>query len=590
MFRLVFYSLAFICFVASIPSQVRAQQLQLKKELPEASEVEIENLYGKIAIFGERDADKNVLIEIAFEKNASEDEVKAFVHKNRAVVIVNPREKKRVDLTIKVPAYSKVRIKSRDGEVRISGYFSSCEVTTETGTISTDVPTENLIYSFLWTSSYPRFLSSIPLEEIKEKAAGKFLIAGRLGENKKEIKKNSEKIDKDKSKTTNKDALNTSENPTEDLQDKREVRLDFKTARGIVLFNINPSEVPSDLRERPLTEAAKAIIRSGDSFLMEAIRRVSPKFFGDYAKTLPPRKAEPGLRYLQQGVSESSDKRQAIVKVIDFRGRAISGLEKKDFLVLEDGQEKEIISVEPVTAPMNLVLLLDVSGSVENYIDFIRRTARAFINTMAPKDRIAIVIFNDDVKLLSDFTTDRERLFKALDEFDAGGGTAYYDALAYTLVEILKPTKQNRSAIVVISDGDDNRSFLSFNDLIPTIQESGALIYPLYVPSSLIAFSSQTDPDKAVDPVWTKYMSLTSKAQQEGAKLAEISGGTYYQITSLEQIQKAYDDIAQQLKSAYSITFRSRLDTSVGKVNPRLRVRVLRDGSFAVVEEVKPVN
>jgi len=209
---------------------------------------------------------------------------------------------------------------------------------------------------------------------------------------------------------------------------------------------------------------------------------------------------------------------------------------------------------------------------------------------MAPKDRIAIVIFNDDVKILSDFTTDRERLFKTLDEFDAGGGTAYYDALAYTLVEILKPTKQNRSAIVVISDGDDNRSFLSFNDLIPSIQESGALIYPLYVPSGLIAFSFQTDPDKAVDPVWTKYMSLTSKAQQEGAKLAEISGGTYYQIKSIEQIQKAYDDIAQQLKSAYSITFRSKLDTSVGKVSPRLRVRVLRDGSFAIVEEVKPVN
>lgn len=590
MLRLAFYSLAFICFVASISSQVRAQQLQLKKELPEASEVEIENFYGKIAIFGDRDTDKNVLIDIAFEKNPSDDDVRTFVHKNRAVVIVNPREKKRVDLMIKVPAYSKVRIKSRDGEVRISGYFSSCEVTTETGTISTDVPTDNVRYSFLWTSSYPRFLSSVTLEEVKEKAAGKFLIAGRLGEDEREVNKNSERIDRNKSKTIDKDALNVSENPAEELKDKRELRLDFKTARGIVLFNVNPSEVPSDLRERPLTEAAKAIIRSGDSFLMEAIRRVSPRFFGDYAKTLPPRKAEPGLRYSQQGASESSDKRQAIVKVLDFRGRAISGLEKKDFLVLEDGQQKEIISVEPVTAPMNLVLLLDVSGSVENYIDFIRRTARAFINTMAPKDRIAIVIFNDDVKILSDFTTDRERLFKALDEFDAGGGTAYYDALAYTLVEILKPTKQNHSAIVVISDGDDNRSFLSFNDLIPSIQESGALIYPLYVPSGLIEFSFQTDPDKAVDPVWTKYMSLTSKAQQEGAKLAEISGGTYYQIKSIEQIQKAYDDIAQQLKSAYSITFRSKLDTSVGKVSPRLRVRVLRDGSFAIVEEVKPVN
>jgi hypothetical protein len=56
----------------------------------------------------------------------------------------------------------------------------------------------------------------------------------------------------------------------------------------VVLLNIDPAMAPSDLRERPLTEAARAIVRSGDSQLVEAIRKVSPKTFGDYAKTLPP--------------------------------------------------------------------------------------------------------------------------------------------------------------------------------------------------------------------------------------------------------------------------------------------------------------
>src|SRR4029078_5592513 len=59
------------------------------------------------------------------------------------------------------------------------------------------------------------------------------------------------------------------------------VQLKLTTARGIVVFNVPPNEVASDLRERPLTNAAKAIIRSGDSFLMDAIRRTSPKYFGD---------------------------------------------------------------------------------------------------------------------------------------------------------------------------------------------------------------------------------------------------------------------------------------------------------------------
>jgi len=65
------------------------------------------------------------------------------------------------------------------------------------------------------------------------------------------------------------------------------VRLNFRTERGVVLLNVDPAMVPSDLRERPLTEAAKAIVRSGDPGLIDAIRKVSPKMFGDYAMTLP---------------------------------------------------------------------------------------------------------------------------------------------------------------------------------------------------------------------------------------------------------------------------------------------------------------
>ena len=72
--------------------------------------------------------------------------------------------------------------------------------------------------------------------------------------------------------------------------------LNFHTQRGVVLLNVDPAMVPSDLRERPLTEAARAIVRSGDSELVEAIRKVAPKMFGDYAKTLPPPEKEPTLR------------------------------------------------------------------------------------------------------------------------------------------------------------------------------------------------------------------------------------------------------------------------------------------------------
>jgi hypothetical protein len=170
--------------------------------------------------------------------------------------------------------------------------------------------------------------------------------------------------------------------------------------------------------------------------------------------------------------------------------------------------------------------------------------------------------------------------------FDAGGGTAYYDALAYTLTDTLRPLKGERTAIVVLTDGDDNRSFLAFNSLLGSIQESGALIYPLYVPSGLIAAGTK-DPNAGVDPLRAKYMGLTTKAEGEGAKLAEVSGGQYYSITQLSQIQSAYDDIVRQLRTAYSVTYKSNIaETSSNSASPRLKIKVKRDNAFVKVNSV----
>jgi VWFA-related protein len=226
---------------------------------------------------------------------------------------------------------------------------------------------------------------------------------------------------------------------------------------------------------------------------------------------------------------------------------------------------------------------LDVSGSVENYTTFIRKAARAFVGTDDKNDRISIVLFNDDVKVLSGFTTDKTKLSASLDSFDAGGATAYYDAVAYTLAETLRPMKGDRTAIVILTDGDDNRSFLPFDSLMGAIEESGALIYPLYVPSTLIAASATSDASAELDPLRQRYIntSLTSKAESEGPQLAKASGGVYYPITRLSQIQTAYDDIVVQLRTAYSITYRSESAEPVSnQVSPRIKVKVKKEGSF----------
>jgi VWFA-related protein len=608
---------------------VRAQSFQRELPLAENGLIEVTNLYGRVRVIAD-EPEKNEKETIDAEKkeeavrailtadNARETDVKIVSAKNNLEILVQPaNEKSRIDLTVKIPARMRVRVETSSGEVLISGDVASADVKTDTGTIVANVSLDDVRYDFAWTESRPRFLSDVQLEEVDEKAGGKFVLNGKIGEKEKGKSKkakvkneneagiseetaeknlpdNSDKAISDEQPATNKKDEKKSKNKKAKTQNQRSktVKLDFTTARGIILLNVNPNEVPSDLRERPLTEAAKAIIRSGDSFLVEAIRRASPKYFGDYAKTLPPRKAPPILTEgkKNQGAVFSQIKR-VVVNVTDINNRAVSGLRSGDFEVSESGVNREILSVEPATAPFNLVLLLDVSGSVDNYVDFIRKAARNFVNTVSPNDKIAIIIFNEDVKTLSTFTTSKGRLSESLDTFDAGGGTAYYDALAYTLAETLRPMKGERTAVVVLSDGDDNRSFLPFDSLLDSLRESGALVYPLYVPSGLIASSANNDANASIDPLRTRYIGLTTKAESEGEKLAKISGGVYYPIARLSDLQKAYDDIVLQLRTAYSVTFSSDTANAAGnRASPNLKVRVKRENSFVKLGSVVEVT
>jgi VWFA-related protein len=501
---------------------------------------------------------------------------------------INVRERReRIDLTVHVPKRSRVKIETDTGMVDVIGDFEAAEVLTNTGTIHADVPLDALKFKFLWQSSHPRFLSDVELPAIKEGRAGAFSISGALGpdaKRKKQNKKATANPDENTEATADGSPNTTASKPDDNADkppEKQElVRLNFTTQRGVILLNVDPTMAPNDLRERPLTEAARAIVRSGDGPLMDAIRKVSPRMFGDFARTLPPPRTEPSLVTLRPpgelATSVSPQLMRVNASVTDRNGRAIPGMRNSDFAVYEDGTERKVVDVTPATEPFNLVLLLDVSGSVEERIDFIRKAARDFLRTASPQDRISIISFHDDIKIISDFSTDRGLLSKKLDEIDAGGATALWDALGYTLVYTLKPLRGERTAVVILSDGDDNKSFVPFPAILESVIESGALIYPLYVPSGLIPESSVPRPSITVDPMRTRYLTITTRAAEEGEKLATVSGGVFYPIKRLEDLQKAYDEVVAQMRTAYTITYATGAD---GKSHRRIRVRANRDGA-----------
>ena len=524
-------------------------------EAPEKVSLVVKNLDGRVSIIASEEQQKKVTVEA---KSAglpvAPEDVKVETKGSSIQIDVRPRgEKDRIDIVVTIPTRSKVEVEGQAGAVDVIGSVESAVVKTDTGTIHADVPLEALKFNFVWEASKPRYMSDVELPPIKEKAGGVYKLSGRLGD--KDVKK-------------------------EEL-----VALDFRTQRGVVLLNIDPERAPADLRERPLTEAARAIVRSGDPSLVESIRKVSPKMFGDYAKTLPPPEKEPSL---QQRTGSPKKIVTAVApqlmrfnaSVTDRNGRAIGGMRESDFTVWENGVERRVTSVAPANEPFNLVLLLDVSGSVEERMDFIRKAARDFLRTTSPQDKISIISFRDDIQVISDFSTDRALLSRKLDEIDAGGGTALYDALGYVLSEQIRRLRGERTAIVVMSDGDDNKSFLPFPAIIEALSESGALVYPLYVPSGLIPESSVPQPEITIDPLRTRYLTLTTRADEEGRKLAAASGGIYYPIRRLEDLQKAYDDVVAQLRSAYTITYASNSVSST----PRVRVRTNRDGASVQAE------
>ncbi|HKS10657.1 MAG TPA: VWA domain-containing protein [Pyrinomonadaceae bacterium] len=541
-------------------SSAFAQGFKQELDAPEKIELTVRNLDGRVSVVASEEQQKKVTVDAKSVGDAVEpSDVKVEAKGDSFVVDVRPRgEKNRIDVVVTIPVRSKINVEGKAGSVDVVGNVESATVKTDTGTIHADVPLDALKFDFVWEASRPRYMSDVELPQVKEKAGGQFKLSGRLGE-------------KDKKK--------------EEL-----IALNFRTQRGVVLLNIDPEMAPADLRERPLTEAARAIVRGGDTALVEAIRKVSPKMFGDYAKTLPPPEKEPELvRRTPADQIVSSVEPQLLrfnASVIDRHGRAISGMRESDFTVWENGVERRVMKVAPANEPFNLVLLLDVSGSVEERMDFIRKAARDFLRTASPQDRISIISFRDDIQIVSDFSTDRQMLSRKLDEIDAGGGTALYDALGYVLSEPLRRLRGERTAIVVMSDGDDNKSFLPFPAILEALSESGALVYPLYVPSGLIPEASVPRPEITIDPLRSRYLTLTTRAEDEGRKLATASGGVYYPIRRLEDLQKAYDDVVAQLRSAYTITYASN---SVS-VAPRVRVRTNRDGASIRLSPVVGLN
>jgi VWFA-related protein len=237
----------------------------------------------------------------------------------------------------------------------------------------------------------------------------------------------------------------------------------------------------------------------------------------------------------------------------------VGTLEKGDFKVFENGREEAISYFATTDVPFDLVLLIDLSGSTAGKRDLIRKTTQRFISAARPADRLAIVTFTDMTKIVCEFTTDRAKLMESANRIEGGGGTHFWDALNYTLDQVVgKKTPDRRRAIVIMSDGVENSlsyggwflggsygSDISFADLLEAVRKNDEIIIPIYL---------DTESELHYSSTFSKRM--YQNARNTLALLAQESGGFYYRARKIEDLNGVYDQVINDLGKVYSLGYK----------------------------------
>lgn len=253
------------------------------------------------------------------------------------------------------------------------------------------------------------------------------------------------------------------------------------------------------------------------------------------------------------------------VKVTDAQGKTLPVLRKEDFVILEDGVRQEVSYFEPVTAPLNIVLLLDLSGSTEKKIKVMKSAAQKFVDSLKASDRIAVAAFERRFFIISNFTADHKLLKDRIADIkNRHSGTAYYDAMWSTL-DLLEEAKATRKAVVVLTDGVDNSldhpedaevdPKHGFDELMARVVESDATIYPLYLDTEYETLGSR---GRSGHDAY-----VTARKQLQA--LADQTGATMFKAEKAEDLEGVYEQIAAELHSLYSMAYTPKVVRRDGK-------------------------
>ena len=261
------------------------------------------------------------------------------------------------------------------------------------------------------------------------------------------------------------------------------------------------------------------------------------------------------------------------VKVIDRRGKIVYGLAREQFQVFENGVEQEISYFDPPltnteqnlnSKPLVVVLMLDVSDSTEFQLTKIQSAALAFVNLLRPGDRVIVVGFDRQVRVLTEVTENRDVTRQAIKRLTTGGGTSLYATLTEVINQSLARAT-GRKAIVLLTDGVDTTSKkVTSDDALRAAEASDIAVFPIqYNTYSDFADNPTRETSAAGVAAPLAHVTKSGEFASEAYKratlflrlLADKTAGRFQFADSAKNLTSSFEAIAQQLREQYAVGY-----------------------------------
>ena len=246
---------------------------------------------------------------------------------------------------------------------------------------------------------------------------------------------------------------------------------------------------------------------------------------------------------------------QLHVSALDRSGHFVKGLGREDFTIQEDGRKQAISGFEVADKlPLTVGLVVDGSGSMEKGLSFVHESsAELFKNLIREKDRGFVIEFRERPRFVQELTGNSAELQRAARETRAEGATALYDSIILGLYQFR--ALEGRKALVVVTDGADNRSHVDYSTLLRYARSAGAPVYFIAVGIPLTDFKSK----KVI------------------GEIASESGGQVFSIGSATKMAEVTKQIEEELRSQYVLAFRTDSQKPQGEYRA-VNVAVARPG------------